>query len=73
MSSGIEITLAQAKLLISEFQKLEVKCETFLGLLVMMSFSKIQLVVYYQCRVLIGWATTMLYDTINDLSGVFSA
>ena len=54
MSSGIEITLAQAKLLISEFQKLEVKCETFLSLLVMMSFSKIQLVVYYQCRVLIG-------------------
>ena len=23
--------------------------------------SKIQLVVYYQCRVLIGWATTRLY------------
>ena len=24
-------------------------------------FSKIQLVVYYQCCVLIGWATTRLY------------
>ena len=25
------------------------------------TFSKIQLVVYYQCYVLIGWATTRLY------------
>ena len=24
-------------------------------------FSKIQLVVYYQCYILIGWATTRLY------------
>ena len=24
-------------------------------------FSKIQLVVYYQCCILIGWATTMLF------------
>ena len=24
-------------------------------------FSKIQQVVYYQCRILIGWATTRLY------------
>ena len=28
-------------------------------------FSKIQLVVYYQCCILIGWATTRLYVIAN--------
>ena len=38
-------------------------------------FSKIQLVVYYQCRVLIGWATTRLYViahcTSSEKRGLF--
>ena len=34
---------------------------TILGEHGIMAFSKIKLVVYYQCCVLIGWATTRLY------------
>ena len=38
-------------------------------------FSKIQLVVYYQCCVLIGWATTKLYviDPSSEKRRLFAA
>ena len=44
---------------------LSTKAEGRGGCIPVILFSKIQLVVYYQCCILIGWATTRLYVIAN--------